>query len=89
MSMVEKEYFELPEELTTYEDDGGSIIGKAVLTIPEVADFCRCSEATVRRAIAARRLAVCKPNGKHGRSLVRTIDMMSWLERSRIAAIGE
>jgi excisionase family DNA binding protein len=63
--------------------------GKAYVTIDEAADFARCHPATIRRAIARRALAVCKPNGKHGRSLIRTIDLMAWLERSRIAAIGE
>jgi excisionase family DNA binding protein len=63
--------------------------GRAFLTVDEAADIARCHPATIRRAISARRLAVCKPNGKHGRSLIRTVDLMSWLDRSRIAAVGE
>src|SRR5438552_2320344 len=90
MSMVEKEFFEeLPDEPTTYEDDDSSVIGKAYVTINEAADFARCHPATIRRAISRRALAVCKPNGKHGRTLIRVTDLMAWLERSRIAAIGE
>lgn len=66
-----------------------SNLGKAFLTIPEAADIARCHPATIRRAITARRLAVCKPNGKHGKSLIRTVDLEAWLERSRISAVGE
>jgi hypothetical protein len=89
MSMVEREYFEeLSDDEPEDEDDGG-IIGKAYVTINEAADFARCHPATIRRAIAARRLAVCKPNGKHGRSLIKTADLWSWLDRSRISAVGE
>jgi excisionase family DNA binding protein len=62
---------------------------KAYVTIKEAADFCRCSQATIRRAIARRALAVYKLNGKHGRTLIRVTDLMAWLERSRIAAVGE
>jgi Helix-turn-helix domain len=89
MSMVEKEYFEQFDEPTTDEDDDSSIVGKAYVTIDESADFARCHPATIRRAISRRALAVCKPNGKHGRSLIRTVDLMNWLDRSRIAAVGE
>jgi hypothetical protein len=66
-----------------------SAVGRAYLTIEESADIARCHPVTIRRAILARRLAVSKPNGKHGRSLIRTADLMSWLDGSRIAAVGE
>jgi hypothetical protein len=87
MSMVEREYFEQFDEPTTYRDI--DIIGKAYVTINEAAAFARCHPATIRRAIARRALAVCKPNGKHGRSLICTVDLMAWFDRSRIAAVGE
>lgn len=92
MSFIQQEYSEqfdepTPDEPMIYDD--GSVIGKAYLTVNEAADIARCHPATIRRAIAARRLAVCKPNGKYGRSLIKTADLMAWLERSRIAAVGE
>jgi excisionase family DNA binding protein len=62
---------------------------KAFVTVEEAAVIARCHPATIRRAIARRALAVYKPNGKHGRTLIRVIDLIAWLERSRIAAIGE
>jgi excisionase family DNA binding protein len=66
-----------------------AIIGRSFLTVSEAADIARCSAVTIHRAVAARRLAVVKPSGKHGRSLIRTSDLESWLARSRIAAVGE
>ena len=87
MSFAEREYYEQFDEPMTYRDI--DITGKAYVTINEAANFARCHPATIRRAISRRALAVCKPNGKHGRSLIRTVDLMAWLERSRIGAIGE
>ncbi|MFZ3377357.1 MAG: helix-turn-helix domain-containing protein [Chthoniobacterales bacterium] len=65
------------------------MFGKAFLTLDEAADVARCSACTIRRAIAARRLACVKPGGRYGRTLIKATDLMSYLERSRIAAIGE
>ena len=63
--------------------------GKVYLTLEEAADIVRCHPVTIRRAVTRRALAVCKPNGKKGRSLIRTVDLETWLDRSRVAAIGE
>lgn len=63
--------------------------GKAYLTVNDAASVVRCSPDTIRRAIYSRRLACVKPSGRHGRTLIRTQDLDAWLERSRIAAIGE
>jgi excisionase family DNA binding protein len=62
---------------------------KAFLTVQESAAIARCHPGTIRRAIRTKRLAAYKPGGSHGRTLVRTIDFTAWLERSRIAAVGE
>jgi excisionase family DNA binding protein len=59
------------------------------LTIPETADVLRCSSCTIRRAIASRRLACIKPGGKYGHVLVRAVDLETYLQRYRIAAVGE
>lgn len=63
--------------------------GKVYLTIREAAVIARCSTDTIRRAIYSRRLACVKPSGRHGRTLIRAQDLHAWLERSRVAAIGE
>ena len=49
--------------------------GKAYLTLEEAAQIARSSIGTLRRAIASKRLAACKPNGKYGRTLVRRQDL--------------
>jgi len=66
-----------------------ALIGKPFLTLDEAANLTRCSVCTVRRAISARRLAVIRPSGRCGRTLIRAEDLLAWLERSRVAAIGE
>jgi excisionase family DNA binding protein len=65
------------------------LASKVYLTVPEVAQIMRVSVATVRRAIARRAVAAHKPSGRHGRTLIRAVDLMAFLARSRIGAIGE
>lgn len=65
------------------------MLGKAYLRIDEVAQLLRCSTITVRRAVAARRLAVHKPAGLRGRTLISAVDLESYLNRCRVAAVGE
>lgn len=62
---------------------------KAYLVLDEVASLSRCSKVTVRRAVQNKRLSVCKPSGKFGRSLFRREDVQKWLEGSRLLAIGD
>jgi hypothetical protein len=66
-----------------------TLIGKPYLLLSEVAILARCSEVTVRRAVQNKRLSVCKPNGKFGRSVFRREDVLYWLDGSRILAIGD
>ncbi len=63
--------------------------GRAYLTVNDAAAIIQASPDTIRRAIYSRRLASVKPNGRHGRTLIRASDLDAWLERSRISAIGE
>ena len=63
--------------------------GKALLTLPETADMLGMSNQTLRRHIAAKRIAVCKPGGKRGKTFIRPADIDAFLLRSRRAAIGE
>jgi excisionase family DNA binding protein len=63
--------------------------GKAYFTIYEAAAIARCSVVTLRRAIRAGRLAVCRPNGKHGKILIRPQDLERYIEGNRRIAIGE
>jgi excisionase family DNA binding protein len=65
------------------------INGKPLLTIMEAADYLRCSQATVRRLIASRRLSSIKRAGEYSRSLIWASDLESYLNRSRIAAVGD
>jgi excisionase family DNA binding protein len=70
----------------------GTIIetdGKAFLTLDEAAAIARFSKVTLRRAIAAKRLSACKPNGKFGKTLVRIQDLSRYLQGSRLLAVGE
>lgn len=63
--------------------------GKAFLTLDECVEIARFSKVTLRRAISAKRLSACKPNGKFGKTLVRNEDLSRYLQGSRIRAIGE
>ena len=63
--------------------------GKAALTVKEAATLCRYSVATIRRAIAARRLAASKPNGRMGRTLIRPADLDAYIRRGMQIAIGD
>jgi hypothetical protein len=63
--------------------------GKAFLTLDEAATIARSSKVTLRRAIVAKRLSACKPNGKFGKTLVRVQDLTYYLQGTRILAIGE
>ena len=58
-------------------------------TIKQAADFLGCSVATIRRAVQSRRLAAHKPMGRAGMVLIKHEDLIAWLERSRVAAVGE
>lgn len=69
---------------TTYQT-----IGKAFLTLDEAAAIARSSKVTLRRAISARRLSACKPNGKFGKTLIRGECLTRYLEGSRVLAVGE
>jgi excisionase family DNA binding protein len=62
---------------------------KAYLTLDEAAQVARSSKVTLRRAIAARRLSVLKPNGKFGKTLIRPGDLSHYLEGTRRIAVGE
>jgi excisionase family DNA binding protein len=64
-------------------------IGKPFLTLDEAAGIARSSKVTLRRAIVARRLSACKPNGKFGKTLIRAQDLARYLEGSRLLAVGE
>jgi excisionase family DNA binding protein len=70
MSYVETELDAEPQEPVIWGDGRTSCIGKLYLTISEAAVIARCSPCTIRRAIARRALAVVKPNGRHGRTLI-------------------
>jgi excisionase family DNA binding protein len=63
--------------------------GKAYLSIYEAATIVQLSVVTLRRAIKARRLAVCKPNGKFGKILIRPQDLTQYVEGNRHMAISE
>lgn len=63
--------------------------GKAYLSLNEAAAIVQLSTVTLRRAIKAKRLAVCKPNGKFGKSLIRRLDLIQYVEGARRAAVGE
>lgn len=63
--------------------------GKAFLTVLETAQIARCSQCTVRRAIARRALTAIKPNGRMGRTLIRSSDLEAWLRRGTQYAVGE
>lgn len=63
--------------------------GKAFLTLDEAAVIARFSKVTLRRAIGAKRLSACKPNGKFGKTLIRAQDLSRYLEGSRVLAVGE
>jgi excisionase family DNA binding protein len=63
--------------------------GKAYLSIYEAAAIARLSAVTLRRAIKSKRLAVCKPNGKFGKILIRPADLVQYVEGSRRIAVGE
>jgi Helix-turn-helix domain len=62
---------------------------KAYLSIYEAASIARLSTVTLRRAIAGRRLAACKPNGKYGKVLIRPVDLTNYIEGTRRITIGE
>jgi len=61
----------------------------AYLTLQESANVARCSKVTIRRAIAARRIAFVKLSGKYGRTLIAVPDLEAWMQRSRVSAVGE
>lgn len=63
--------------------------GRAFLTVVECSEILRCSPISVKRAIASRRLACIKPSGRRGRTLISTTDLQSYLQRCRVAAVGE
>jgi excisionase family DNA binding protein len=65
------------------------INGRPLLTVEEAADYLRCSPVTVRRLIAARRLASIKRSGDYSRTLIWAGDLETYLNRSRIGAVGE
>ena len=62
------------------------INGRPLLTIYQVAEYLHCSEATVRRLIASRRLAAIKRSGDYSRTLIwavkATVDLMLAGEKS-------
>lgn len=63
--------------------------GKAYLTLNEAAEIARSSKPTLRRAIAAKRLSVIKPNGRFGKTLIRPSDLSRYLDGSRRLAVSE
>ena len=63
--------------------------GLQFLTLDQAAKFVPFSKVTLRRAIRARRLAACKPNGKFGKILIRPVDLMQYVESSRRSAVTD
>ena len=62
---------------------------KAYITLAEAAQISQLSTATLRRAIVAKRLSACKPNGRYGRTLIRPGDLTKYIEGNRLRALGE
>ena len=60
-----------------------------LLTIPECAQELRCHVSTIRRWIASGRLAHVKLGGKHGKILIRRVDLNDAVLRARVVAVGE
>lgn len=64
-------------------------LAKALLTLTEAEQATGISSWTLRRDISARRLACIRRGGRRGKILLSVADLEDYLERYRIAAIGE
>lgn len=61
---------------------------KGYLTLAEAIKVSKRSASTLRRAIASKRLSVCRPSGPHGMIFVRSQDLTQYMEGNRRVAIN-
>lgn len=64
-------------------------IPKLLLTLKEAALALGVSEWTVRREVTARRLACVRSRLNRGKIMILREDLAAYVQRNRVAAIGE
>jgi Helix-turn-helix domain len=81
--------------ITTPSPEPPESVGRAYFNLRQASDYTGQSEVTLRRAMRDRRLAYLRPNegrgpnGSTGRVYFLLRDLVRYMERNRIAAVGE